>query len=256
MGFRSVDFSSVVRFNSAVSSKFIELYENTINKRLQTAGLRPKKETIVPSGLRCNRKSWFRLRGTAPDILKKPDRSLNFMAEVGTARHLAIQKDLQSALGVDWLDVEAYLQENPIPYSYTLKRNNMETTIELQDPPIRFACDGILKFYDKIFLLEIKTSDHSSWESLTEPKEVHMDQIKCYATLLQIHDVLVLYEDRQFGDVKCYQLYISDSDFHFVEAKIRYIQKMANANLAPERLPVGDYMCSNCEYKEKCREWG
>lgn len=256
MGFREVNFGSLVKFNSAISSQFISFYEDFVVKKLQGESVREKARTFAPSSIRCNRKSWFRLRGTQSDILENPDIGLNFRAEVGTARHLAIQTNLKNALAENWIDVNDYLQEHPIPYDYEITQNGIESLIQIKKPPIRFACDGILRFSQKIFLLEIKTAEYNSWESLTEPKEVHMDQIKCYATLLNIHDVLVLYEDRQYGGLKCYQLYITDNDFNTIINKFKYIQRMVDANLAPERLTVGDYMCSNCEYKKKCKEWG
>ena len=40
-----------------------------------------------------------------------------------------------------------------------------------------------------------------------------------------------------------------------VKQDMVYVMQMAEANIAPERLPIGDYMCSNCEYKLKCKEW-
>lgn len=256
MGFREVNFGSLAKFNSAISSQFISFYEDSVIKKLQSEGARPKSRTFAPSSMRCNRKSWFRLRGTEPDILNSPDIGLNFRAEIGTARHLAIQTNLKNTLCEDWLNVDDYLKENPIPFEYEITQNGMESLIKINNPPIRFACDGILRFAGKVFLLEIKTSEYNSWEALTKPKDVHMDQIKCYAALLNIHDVLVLYEDRQYGGLKCYQLYINDNDFQTVMDKFEYVQKMADANLAPEGLPKGDYLCSNCEYKEKCKEWG
>ncbi len=256
MGFREVNFASLVRFNSAISSQFISFYEGAVIKKLQHEGARVKPCTFAPSCMRCDRRSWFRLRGVETDFLDKPDLGLSFRAEVGSARHLAIQNTLKDALGNDWLNVSDYLKDNPIPYEYELTQNGMETLIQIKDPPIRFACDGILRFAGKVFLLEIKTSEYSSWSELTNPKDVHMDQIKCYAALLNIHDVLFLYEDRQNGGLKCYQIRISDTDFESVFNKFDYVQRMVKANLAPTRLPNGDYMCINCEYKEKCKEWG
>ncbi len=256
MGFREVNFASLAKFNSAISSQFISLYEDAVIKRLQSESARAKSCTFAPSCMRCDRKSWFRLRGTKPDFLSNPDVGLNFRAEVGTARHLAIQTTLKEALGEDWIEVDDYLQKHPIPYVYELTKKGLETLVHIQNPPIKFACDGIVRFADKIFLLEIKTAEYSSWNELANPKGVHLDQIKCYAALLNIHDVLFLYEDRQNGGMKCYQKNISDADFQSVFDKFEYVQRMVKANLAPERLMNDDYMCRNCEYREKCKEWG
>lgn len=256
MGFRTVNFDSVVKFNSAASSEFLQFYESHVVKMLQAKSAEPKSRTFAPSSFRCHRKNWFRLRGTQPDVIANPDIALNFKAEVGTARHRIIQSNLKEALGADWISVEDYLKEHPIPYEYTLTNNGLETLVSIQNPPIRFACDGIVRWKGKLYLLEIKTADYSSWDELTDPKNVHMDQVKCYCTLLGIHDVLFLYEDRQFGGMKCYEEHISDLDFKHIIDTMLYIQKMADCNLAPERLPYTDYACRNCEYAIKCKEWG
>lgn len=256
MGFREVNFSSLARFNSAVSSKFISFYENAVIERLQSEGARTKSRTFAPSCLRCERKSWFRLRGTQPDFISSPDLSLNFMAEIGTAIHQIIQQNLKNALGDDWIDVEDYLNEHPMPYKYTLERSGFETKVQIEEPPIKFACDGIIRFQGKLYLLEIKSSEYSSWERLMNPKDVHMAQIKAYAALLGLRDVLVLYVDRQYGGLKCYEEHIADYECESVFKTFETIQHMAEVSLAPPRIRESDYLCTNCEYKEKCKEWG
>ena len=256
MGFREFSSLSLARFNSAISSNFLDFYENYVMTKMQKKSTRMKSRTFAPSCLRCDRKSWFRLRGTEPDFLENPDMTLNYTAEVGTARHAAIQQNLKKLLGQDWIDVSDYLSEIKVPYNYEYQKSGYETLINISNPPIKFACDGIIRFNNKLFLLEIKTSDYASWNSLNEPKQVHMDQVKCYSTLLQLPNVLILYEDRQYGGLKCYQINVSAVESQRIMDKFSYIQDMVKANLAPERLNKNDYMCKNCEYRKKCDEWG
>lgn len=256
MGFRESNFASLVKFNSEASSKFLNFYTDYVTNQLKSKGDSPKSRTFVPSSFRCERKCWFRLRGTELDIIQNPDVTLQFTAEVGTARHRIIQKNLVDALGVNWISVSDWLQDNPIPYKYKLEQHDLETLVSIDDPPVHFACDGIIKWNGKIYLLEIKTSEYSSWNALTDPKSTHIDQIKCYSTLLGIPDVLMLYEDRQYGGLKCYEVHVSSLESEEVLNKMRYIQHMAQCNLAPDRLDVGDYMCKSCEYQLKCKEWG
>lgn len=256
MGFKSVNFAHLAKFNSSTSSELLNFYESFVTDTLREKSAKPKSRTFAPSSFRCDRKNWFRLRGTEPDILESPDVTLNFKAEVGTARHIVIQSNLKAALGEDWIDVGEYLDSISPKFQYNLKQSDLETKIEVSDPPVNFACDGIIRWKGRLYLLEIKTSDYSSWDNLTDPKSVHIDQVKCYCTLLGLHNVLFMYEDRQYGGMKCYEMSVSDSDFKAVMDKFESIQRMAEYNLAPERLPHGDYMCSNCEYQNKCAEWG
>ena len=255
MAFRGVNFAHLAKFNSAASSEFIDFYGNIIENKIRADLAKPSSATIAPSSFRCLRKTWFRLRNTAPDSPKQVDPVLNFTAELGTACHEMIQTNLKSALKNDWIKVSDYLKDNPIPYEYVLDEGELESKIEILDPPIRFACDGIIRWKDSLYLLEIKSSEFSSFNDLIEPKPQHIDQIKCYATILGLSNVLVLYIDRQYGSLKCYEMKVSESDMTDVKNKIDYVQRMAKCNLAPERLPSGDPGCQGCPYSKKCKEY-
>lgn len=255
MGFRGVNFAALAKFNSAASSELLTFYDAYVSRKLQLESMEPKSHTFAPSSFRCRRKSWFRLRGVETDMLKIPDRVLEFKAEMGIACHQVIQTNLKAALGPDWVEVPDFLKEHPIPYEYKLETAGLETRVAISDPPIRFACDGIIKWKGNTYLLEIKTADYASFADLTDPKSVHLDQIACYSAILNLPDVLVIYQDRQNGDIKCYEKHIASDTLDSVIATMRDIQKMAQCNLAPDKLPSGDYMCNNCEYKVKCSQW-
>ena len=270
MAFRTANLQALVKFNSDASRKFIQKYEGFVLRKIESEVSEPPHRTFAPSSFRCSRKQWFRLRGTQPDKVERPDVALNFSAEVGTARHKVIQQNLKEMLKDDWIEVEDYFKSTGLSFEYADKQSlpskskyiltksddRLETLVESTDIPVRFAVDGIIRIDGKIYLLEIKTSDHGAFAELTDPKPIHVDQVKCYCALLNLFNVLMVYEDRQYGDMKCYQVNFSSLDQIDVIEKMKDLQTMAQSNLAPERLPHGDYMCSNCEYKKKCKEWG
>lgn len=258
MAFRTANLQALVKFNSDASRKFIQQYEGFVLRKIESEVSEPPHRTFAPSSFRCSRKQWFRLRGTQPDKVERPDVALNFSAEVGTARHKVIQQNLKEMLKDDWIEVEDYFKSIELPSNYILTKSDdgLETLVEFTDIPVRFAVDGIIRINGKIYLLEIKTSDHGAFAELTDPKPIHIDQVKCYCAMLNLFNVLMVYEDRQYGDMKCYQVNFSSLDQIGVMEKMKDLQTMAQSNLAPERLPHGDYMCSNCEYKKKCKEWG
>lgn len=264
MAFRSANLAiHAIKFNSAVSCDFLDMYNNFIDKEIKSSKEGPKNRTFAPSQMRCDRVSWFRLRGVEPDKIKEPDRTLSFTAEIGTACHETIQDRLIRNMKDDWITVNQWIEQNPEffkDYDMDLdtSRGN-ETLIELRKPfPVRFACDGIVRFQDKIRLLEIKTSEFSSWNDLTEPKPQHLDQIKCYSTLLHIPDVLFLYEDRQYGDFKCFEVQVTEFEQDALRERMQRIMDLADACIAPEGLPVGDSWCTSsmCPYYKTCQSWG
>lgn len=263
MAFRSANMlAHSIKFNSAVSSDFLDYYENIVNQELLEESQTKKHQTFAPSHMRCDRISWFRLRGVQPDQIKEPDIGLSFAAQVGTACHEVIQERLSKSLGENWISVENWMNSNPElfqDYDVELNKKGYETLIDMKRPfPVRFACDGIVKFDNKVRLLEIKTSEFSSWNDLVEPKSIHIDQITCYSALLHIPDVLFLYQDRQYGGLKCFELSISLLDQQAVFDRMSKVLQLVEAHIAPDGLPIGDPWCSPsmCPYYKKCKEWG
>ena len=238
------------------------MYETFVHSEIQKELSEPSSKTFAPSSFRCDRKSWFRLRGTHPDVIEV-DRALEHTAMVGTACHREIQSRLIALSAVSdpnvfrWVEVEDYLKEHPIPYSYQIKKDGYETNIEILEPvPVRFSCDGIVFYRGKYYLLEIKTSELGSFSKLTNSKPYHQDQIICYCSLLGLSDVFVVYQERQFGELKCFTMFVTPKQMESVRSRMLYVMKCVEDNIAPNALPVGDAFCIGCVYSKKCKEWG
>ena len=261
MGFRGWNNQHLARFNSSDSSEFLDLYEDARDAKILSAYDEPSHKTFAPSSFRCKRIQWFRLRGVQPDKPKTADAVLDFTAVLGTALHKMIQENLKSSLGDRWVDVEKYIQTHvntPEKYTCLPSDDSLETLVTLSDPPVRFACDGILKWKDEFVLLEIKSSEFSSWSDLTDPKPQHVDQTKCYCSLLNLNRVFFLYIDRQYGGLKCYDVKYTENQMKSVWNDMKEIQESVEYHLCPEPLPKGDSWCteSHCKYYKKCAEYG
>lgn len=263
MAFKAANLARLAKFNSAASSDFIDMYESIVDKSIIARNAEPKHQTFAPSAFRCPRVSWFRLRGVQPDSISTPDRTMEFSAQIGTACHRIIQQNLKDELGQDWLDVEEYVNScsdlrERYDWNFEPSEDSLETLITISNPPVRFACDGIIRWNNSIYLLEIKTSEFASFDDLMDAKPQHVDQIKCYATLFDLDHVLVLYQDRQYGGLKCYEKTVTLQDKQAVNNRFQYVMDMVECNLAPDRLPKGDAWCNSnhCPYYKKCKEWG
>ena len=258
--FRSANLEHVAKFNSANAYELLELYESSVDSAIKdSASVRPHK-TFAASSLRCERRSWFRLRGVEPDKLKQSDMTLDFSAKIGTACHEIIQSTLVNALGNDWIDVESYIKDRHIyeDNNYEINKSQFETQVELFDPPIRFSCDGLIMWKGEPKLLEIKSCDFSTFSELSNPKDQHIDQFKAYCTLLDVSGGFFIYIDRQYGSIKCYEYKVSELDKEDLRAMFKRVQEYAQFGLAPEPLPRGDSWCTPnmCQYYQKCQEYG
>lgn len=255
--FTPVDDTYSIKTNSEDSLEFLNLFESALDESILDGESKTPSRTFAPSQIRCKRVSWFRLRGVIPETETTVDRGTNFTAIVGTACHQHIQEILCKKLGADWVDVEQYFGLKRLPYKYSCAKNGFETQITITEPvPIKFAPDGIIYWKDKYWLLEIKTSEYSSFDKLSNIKPQHLDQVKCYATLLDIHNVLVLYQDRMYGNLKCFEVTITEDDMSAMWYMFREVQDYAKMNIAPER-PIDRKYCnpSYCRYYNKCKEW-
>lgn len=257
MAFKSLESIQLARFNSADSNDFLDFYEGALDESILEGESETPSRTFAPSQIRCKRVSWFRLRGVAPEKEIVVDRALNFTAKIGTACHQNIQEVLSKKLGADWIDVDDYLKSHKTDYEYKCIKNGYETQVEIFKPvPIKFAPDGIIFWKGKYWLLEIKTSEYSSFDKLSAPKPHHLDQIKAYATLLGIHNVLVLYQDRMYGNLKCYSVNVTDKDMEQIWCMFNEVLDCVDKNIAPPK-PDNTRYCtpSYCRYYNKCKEW-
>lgn len=252
---------SGLEFNSTASFKFKEVYDKIVYDKYKKQIESKPSTTFAPSSFRCDRLSFFRIRGVDPDPVSEINKSLEFSAMLGTACHEEIQTNLKNALGENWVDVPTFLtvvhKLSREPYDYTIrKQGELETQIEFFNPPVKFSCDGILKLEGEFYLLEIKTSEYQSFKSLKAPKPQHIDQIKCYCSLLELNKALVLYQDRLYGDIKCYEITVQDYEMQEIYDRMNKVLEYVDKNIAPPRLPNGDYWCTYCKYRQRCKQWG
>ena len=253
--------NNIARFNSDSSASLLDFYESNVKEALRLKAAEPSQHTFAPSSIRCQRKSWFRIRGTEPDVPEVIDTTLQFTADIGTACHRIIQTNLKNFLGKDWISIPDWFEQNQFNYEYVLtpSKDSLETYVELTKPyPIRFACDGIIRWKGKYYLLEIKSVEFSSWRDLTDQKDEHTDQVNTYCTLLNLSGVLFIYIDRQYGGMKCYEYNVSDIVKEQVIKDMDNVMFCVDANIPPEPLPKGDKWCNAgmCPYYKKCAEWG
>lgn len=248
--------SNTVTSNSEVSRNFLETYDLFAKEKISAERSRSRDKTISPSAA-CMRQNWFRLRGSEPDTIDTPDLTLDFMTTIGTACHEMIQKNLQAGLKEDWVDVSEYIKSQNFPYDIQCSQHGMETRLTVPEFHLKCACDGIVKINDTYYLLEIKTSDYVSFSRLEGIKDKHRLQVSIYSAVLNLPNVLMLYVDRTYGSMKCFQYYISPEQRTSTLNSLRNLIDLAEKCLPPDKLPYSSPQCASnmCPYYKKCKEW-
>lgn len=256
--FKSLDFNHTSSFNSDASCKLIATINSAIDSRVYDNSVAPHKPVYAPSSAFCDRKIWFRLRGVNPDAPVSTDYYGEFVKMIGDACHVYVQSLLKDALKEGWVDVAEYLRELDLqcklPYVYSTETAGYETHVSIEYPPICFSTDGIIRYRDKLYIVEIKSLEHSTFSEIFEPRAKDVSQTAAYQSLLYIDDVMYIYVDRLYGNVKCFEYHNSNTSFQALMAHCTKLKKMADAKVAPSKCDIPS-ACAMCEYKKRCKEW-
>lgn len=256
--FQSLDFNHTSSFNSDTSCKLISTINDAIDSRAQRDASTPHKPVFAPSSAFCDRKIWFRFRGVNPDTPTSADYYGEFVKMIGDACHVYIQSLLKETLKDDWIDVADYLADlffnDKLQYRYTAEREGLETHISIHTPPICFSTDGIIRYRNKLYIIEIKSLEHSTFSEIFEPRAKDVSQTVSYQSLLYIEDVMYIYVDRLYGNIKCFEYHNGDISCDRVFEHCNTLMRMANAKVAPSKCNIPS-ACNMCEYRKQCKEW-
>lgn len=249
--------SDISNYNSEQSRLLYNNYNDFIINEIKSKQVKSGSKNIAPSSVRCARKSWFRLRGSECTAANSVDTHLDFFAKVGSACHLMLQKRFVDMFGDSWLDVSEYLSTIYDTSQYACVKYDYETNVQLLHIPIKFSVDGLIRINDTVYILEIKSIAYNSFVDLSDIKSEHKDQAICYATYLKVHNVLFVYIDRTYGDIKCYEFNVTDDMMDKMHSQVQSIIDAVDTNIPPSKLPSGDSWCNpnRCEYYKVCKEY-
>lgn len=234
----------------------------------KSSGVEIATQKISPSGLHCEVAVAWKLTGKEMLPEFRSFESDGY-ASSGNSRHQAIQAFLANREEVEWVNLEEYVKKNNLPftvdYEHGIKENaekygltcdqicelvgSYERLLRHNNGLIQFKLDGLIKFENEYYIVEIKTCSES--DLMKAPLDKHQLQGKAYAMLLGIKNVIWIYEDRtKFRHTIAFQ-HMEDSDIEFIRDKLNKI--VLNKN-NPENLDrVSD--CKYCRYKKVCDEY-
>ena len=259
MAFKKLSNIVVPNFNSAISCEFLSICQSSIKDSIRHKNTEAKQQSFAPSSMRCKRISWFRLNGYATDDSEDSvNMTLSFSSMLGIAIHEYLQNSLCrcDSETFHWINVDHWIR-NHCDYECECEVSGLESKVKIINPPITFACDGIIQIKNRYFILEIKSISSKEFVSLDTPRYYHEDQVKVYSTFLNIPNILFLYVDRTFGEMKCFEYEVSKQDMQDVRQNVDEVLEYFRLGLAPDKLPKGDRNCtpSMCLYYHLCKKF-
>jgi len=217
-----------------------------------------RKDAFTPSSLYgCERKIYYKLTGVETEDTRTSE--LIGICESGTFRHAALQEYIIQIQETNddciWIDPEVYIKYAPVEGTRVDIRQGNEVRFYNEIYNMSFMCDGIVRYKNKYYILEIKTETSYKYNKHDEPHRQHKNQVAAYSLGLGIRNVLFIYENRDNCSKKVFHHVVTDEDID----EIKNIIKGLTQSIKLRKLPVNSYIatdveCRYCDYKERCKK--
>ena len=232
---------------------FLKDLDNAIVEKAERNKWRPST-FFSPSGMQCSRAMYYKGLGTDLDETKV-NPNLVGITDVGNARHDKLQETIAESRVIQYLDVGRYVKEHKLPLEIREKQGN-EVLLRDKERNLSFKCDGIIKYQDEIYVLEIKTESSKKFKERQGVNPAHIDQATAYALALEINQVMFLDECRDNSMKKAYVFEVTDNLKDEMQRKIdRVLWAMEKNEIPPRYQPyISKGACQYCNYRQRCKK--
>ena len=253
-----IDIINSCSEDSDISDKFVLDVKSAIS-RYDKRNARKGSNYYKPSSMNCLRLMYF-IRTEAQEDDGFKDSELIGMADTGTKRHESIQTVLSNMkeMGYDWeyVDVAEYIKQKQAQKKceglVVSGKSGNETHLVDNNLKVSFLCDGILRYVpdDTYYLFEMKNVVSFKFNKVTqEPLEQHKRQVECYCALLDLDNVLMLYENRDICQLKCVSYTVSQEMKESIISRLVECEEYVKASIIP---PKDSEDCQYCSFKSAC----
>ena len=219
--------------------------------------------TYKPSSMQCVRNMWYQVTGKEPDPANA-SYVLTGICNAGTDIHERVQQaviDMKSNnMDCEYINVADFVRSRNLDYLEIKKEPNLaegeyETKLYHKDLNISFLCDGIIRYKDHYYILELKTETSRKWWDRKGVDPKHYNQGTAYSLAFNIDEVIFVYISRDNLDMKSFMFNVTDDMKQELVGKIEECDGYKNRLICPpkpEDLPKN--VCEYCNYKQSCRK--
>jgi CRISPR/Cas system-associated exonuclease Cas4 (RecB family) len=213
-----------------------------------------------PSSLKCLRIMYYQKLGIGVgEYLDEVDSDGIGIGESGTDRHERIQEYItkmkENGFNWDFVPVPEFIKEQELTH-LKIKENKhqskFETNLVNEDYGLSFMTDGLLRFNNEYFILEIKTEISSKFYARDRVDENHYEQATAYSLSFGLDDVIFLYENRDTCAKKAFVLHVTEEMKQKLIDLIDKCDSYVKAGVLPPKTD-NKRICSYCKYKKFCK---
>lgn len=217
-------------------------------------------KTYKPSGMNCIRASYYQLIGVEPDP-SNSSYSLVGICNSGTDIHVRIQMSIEhmkdNDMDCEYIPVDEFVKMRKLKDLNIVGVSGMETKLYHKKYNMSFMCDGIIKYKNHYYILELKTENSYKFMNRKDVDPSHYNQATAYSLAFGIDQVLFVYINRDILDMKAFMF---DVTGEMKEGLVGYIEDCdgyVNRKIVPPKPEnVLKKACSYCSYKTQCKKDG
>ena len=251
-----------VAVQSPVEQSFLSDLKRSI-ELTDKANSRMPSRTYKPSSMHCIRNMYYQRTGAQQDD-GETSYTLIGICNSGSDIHQRIQ---QSVLDMKTNDIDCeYMNVADFVRSRELKQLNIvkepdfegkdyETKLFHTGLNMSFLCDGIIRYKNRYYILELKTESASKWVMRKGVDPKHYMQATAYSIAFDLPDVIFVYISRDMLDMKAFMFTPTDDMKSELIGKISNCDDYINKGQIPPKpddLPRA--VCEYCCYKTLCRQ--
>ena len=217
---------------------------------------RKPSQTYKPSSMKCTRNMYYQVTGAEPDSSDSNYCSVG-ICNSGTDIHVRIQTAVSqmkdNGFDCEYIDVAEYVKQRQIDSLDIISKSGMETKLYHKDLNISFLCDGIIRYRNHYYILELKTEASFKFAQRKGVDPSHYAQGTAYSMIFNIPDVLFVYISRDVLDMKAYMFRPTEEMVKELVDKINTCDEyVAKNEVPPKPEDIDRRTCNYCGYKSIC----
>lgn len=211
-----------------------------------------------PSSMNCIRSMYYQLSGVETDTT--PSSYMNIgICNSGSDIHVRIQKAIEgmklNGIECEYIDVADFVKSRNLTDLEIISKEGMETKLWHKKLNMRFMCDGIIKYKNHYYILEVKTEASFKFNDRKGVDPKHYKQGTAYSIAFGLDEILFLYVNRDVLDMKTFMFTVTDEMKQELIGLITECDGYVERHIAPP-IPetVTKKTCHYCSYKDICRK--
>lgn len=214
-------------------------------------------KTYKPSSMKCIRNMYYQRMGAQPDA-QSSGYCMVGICNSGSDIHVRTQKAVENmknnGIDCEYIDVADFVRSRHLDeYLDIVSKNGMETKLFHKKLCMSFLCDGIIRYQNHYYILEIKTEMSMKWNRREGVDPVHYNQATAYSIAFNLPEVIFVYISRDTLDMKAYLFTPTNEMKQDLVGRIDECEGYVGRMITPPKPEdVPKKVCQYCNYRTIC----